>query len=320
MKNVFFWILRIATKQNNEKKKKKILPTKKVKRSFRDVWKQDYSWVMNHNNKPFCKVCQKTLAGGQAHLKRHEKGDFHLKRIAATSQTVALNIMTQHNSKLKAALEAKNSALKLLMLLVEHNLPFKLLEHLIKLLSSVCSDSKIAKQINCSRTKGRGLIIDVLAPKSLNEAGEKLRSAKFSLIIDETTDISTSKCLAIIARYFDDGTNEVRDRFLGLLEVSSCTANALYESITEFFILNKIPLKNMIGLAADNASVMMGNLNGVQAKFREVLPNLFVMGCICHSFHLCASAACLKLPRTIEDLVRDIYSYFSYSSKFRTIY
>ena len=34
-----------------------------------------------------------------------------------------------------------------------------------------------------------------------------------------------------------------------------------------------------------------------------------------HSAHLCASHACEKLPRAIENVVRDVYSYFSHSAK-----
>ena len=39
------------------------------------------------------------------------------------------------------------------------------------------------------------------------------------------------------------------------------------------------------------------------------------MRCICHSAHLCASHACEKLPRTAEELLRDVYNYFYHSSK-----
>ena len=39
------------------------------------------------------------------------------------------------------------------------------------------------------------------------------------------------------------------------------------------------------------------------------------MKCLCHSAHLCASHACEKLPRIVEDVVRDTYSYFSHSVK-----
>ena len=39
------------------------------------------------------------------------------------------------------------------------------------------------------------------------------------------------------------------------------------------------------------------------------------MKCFCHSAHLCASHACEKLLRMLEDLVRDIYSHFAHSAK-----
>lgn len=60
---------------------------------------------------------------------------------------------------------------------------------------------------------------------------------------------------------------------------------------------------------------MMGHLNVLKAKFKEILPNIVVIGCTCHSLHLCASYATKKLPSCIEHFVRDIYSYFANSSK-----
>lgn len=71
----------------------------------------------------------------------------------------------------------------------------------------------------------------------------------------------------------------------------------------------------MIGLAADNVAVMMGKLSSVQARFREMLPNLFCMGCVSHSFHSCSSGAVNKLLKSIEEFAPNIYKYFSNSSK-----
>ncbi|KAJ8968820.1 hypothetical protein NQ314_002082 [Rhamnusium bicolor] len=39
------------------------------------------------------------------------------------------------------------------------------------------------------------------------------------------------------------------------------------------------------------------------------------MKCICHSFHLCASYACEKLPQEVEQFCREVYNYFSNSPK-----
>ena len=60
---------------------------------------------------------------------------------------------------------------------------------------------------------------------------------------------------------------------------------------------------------------MFGQHHSVVSLLKEKIPFLFTMKCLCHSAHLCASHACEKLPRAIEDLVTDIYSHFSHSAK-----
>lgn len=71
----------------------------------------------------------------------------------------------------------------------------------------------------------------------------------------------------------------------------------------------------MVGIAGDAANVMMGAHNSLTSRFKKDIPSLFIMTCICHSFHLCASYSCKKLPRMVEDLVRDIYNFISCSPK-----
>lgn len=55
--------------------------------------------------------------------------------------------------------------------------------------------------------------------------------------------------------------------------------------------------------------------NFVVTLLQYEIPNIIILKCTCHSFHLCASYACTKLPRFIEDFIRDIYNYFSSSQK-----
>lgn len=59
----------------------------------------------------------------------------------------------------------------------------------------------------------------------------------------------------------------------------------------------------------------MGSHNSVVSRLKEAVPNIFIMKCICHSFHLCASYACEKLPQEVEKLTKDVYNYFSNSPK-----
>ncbi|XP_067214564.1 zinc finger protein 862-like isoform X3 [Linepithema humile] len=284
---------------------------KKYTQKFKIEWKQKWTWLENIKGSSYCTLCNKTLMGGITHLERHAQSNMHKKQeiyLSKVSMT-DLKILYSRNTTVRVA------ELKLCMFLSEHNLPFRILQHLPKLIQSVCPDSNIAKEIKCSRTKGTQILKEHVAPCSMMEICNILKTTKFSLIIDETTDISVIKSLAVVVRYFDTIKLIIRDRFLTLLEVKSCTAEDLYNSIAFFLETNGIPFENMIGFAADNCAVMMGDSNGVQARFKKKIPNLFVLGCVCHSMHLCSSAVCLKLPSAMEDLARDIYSYFKNSSK-----
>lgn len=71
----------------------------------------------------------------------------------------------------------------------------------------------------------------------------------------------------------------------------------------------------MIGFAADGANAMLGAHNSLSARLKNDVDGLFIMKCICHTFALCASHACLKLPRSIEDLAHDVFSYIQCSPK-----
>jgi hypothetical protein len=154
-----------------------------------------------------------------------------------------------------------------------------------------------------------------LEPYSKKITLDKLRKGKFSIIIDETTDVGTKKSLVVLARFFNKDLNKVKDHFVDLIEVSDASAKSLFNSIKLLLDSNNIPYNNLIGFGADNASVMMGNLGGVKAKLQEISPHIVIQGCGCHSLHLCASAACKKLPNCVEQFARDVYTYFSHSPK-----
>lgn len=60
---------------------------------------------------------------------------------------------------------------------------------------------------------------------------------------------------------------------------------------------------------------MMGENNSVASRLRVSCPGIFIMKCVCHSAHLCVSEACKYLPRSCEDLARNIYNFLKTSSK-----
>lgn len=155
-----------------------------------------------------------------------------------------------------------------------------------------------------------------MATENIRIVKEKIdQISSYSLIIDETIDIGTKKSLAIVIRFYDISLQSTKDHFLGLIQVTDCTAQSLFESIVNTLKTYEIPIDKLIGLGADNAAVMMGQFNGVCTKFKQVRPDIFILGCVCHSVHLCPSAAANKLPKSVEQFVRNVYNYFAYSSK-----
>ena len=67
-----------------------------------------------------------------------------------------------------------------------------------------------------------------------------------------------------------------------------------------------------MGYASDGENLMLDN-NFLLTKLKEVVPDLFVMKCFCHTFHLIAGHACEALSKTAEQLIHDIYNYFKLS-------
>ncbi|CAK1578832.1 unnamed protein product [Parnassius mnemosyne] len=60
---------------------------------------------------------------------------------------------------------------------------------------------------------------------------------------------------------------------------------------------------------------MFGDKHSLVTLFKNDIPHLFTMKCICHSFNLCASYACEKLPRGVEDFCRNVYNHIQNSPK-----
>lgn len=98
-------------------------------------------------------------------------------------------------------------------------------------------------------------------------------------------------------------------------QVTGSTGQSLYNMITDIFKLHNIPTVNMVGFAADGASNLMGEYNSLCSRLRENFSGICIVKCICHSLHLCASEAAKTLPRHCEDLIRNVYAFFSHSAK-----
>ncbi|XP_050065788.1 E3 SUMO-protein ligase KIAA1586-like isoform X3 [Aphis gossypii] len=208
----------------------------------------------------------------------------------------------------------KETEIRIASFVVEHNIPINVSDHLVNLINSIKLEPKHLAKLTYDRTKCTSIINNVIAATRFEYLKNYLKTNKFSLLVDESTDTSSVKNLAMVVRTCQNF--EVSDQFLTLLLVANATADSMYKAITDFFNSYDIPYTiNLIGFAADGANAMMGKSHSLQSFLKNDIQELFVMKCVCHSLALCAEYVCRKLPDEVETLIRNIYNFFNHSYK-----
>jgi len=198
--------------------------------------------------------------------------------------------------------QVQKAEIKLSGFLAEHNISFLSIDHLEPLLKDIFPDSKICQQMKLKRTKATNIIKNVFAPTEKDLLTKKLNSIKFSVMIDESTDIACTSTMCIVVRFFDINLGKISTQFWDLLPVynlensdqvnAGATAENIFSNVNNSFKKNNVNIENIIGFGSDGCSTMMGKNNSVSSRMKEMFPGVFIMRCICHSLHFCCSVAC----------------------------
>nr|XP_042909175.1 uncharacterized protein LOC122271550 [Parasteatoda tepidariorum] len=267
--------------------------------------------------KAFCKVCKVQLRAHRSDLTKH----------AATVKLVrnARTIAVPTQRKLPAIFSQKTATtsfeIKLAAFVACHT-SIRSVDHLTELLksefppqsSSSSSSSICLKDIKLHRTKCSAIIKKDIAPALFEEQIEGIKDEMFSLIIDESTDVSCVKHLCLCIRYYHPKDNRIVSQYLGLIHVTVTTAEVLYNTVKSFSGQNKIEIKQCFAIATDGASNLCGVNNSLFTLMKQDNPDLILVKCICHSLHLVCSHASEELPSNIDYLLRETYNWFHRSA------
>ena len=108
--------------------------------------------------KVYCKVCKKELAAVVTALKKHSKEQYHVERISELLDPNLVQIYSVLVDHSCMARNTHNAELRIATFLSEHDLSFKLIDHLSNLLPILCPDSKIASHVKCKQTKMKCIV------------------------------------------------------------------------------------------------------------------------------------------------------------------
>ena len=126
-----------------------------------------------------------------------------------------------------------------------------------------------------------------------NTVVSKIKAAKcYSILADETTDISSSKQLTLCCRYFDDDAKKVCEDFLEFVPVYDVTGVGLAKVILNKVTQLSLDPNKIVGQGYDGAAAMSGHLNGVRAHISSKYPKALYVYCSAHSLNLAVSKSC----------------------------
>ncbi|XP_037943395.1 E3 SUMO-protein ligase KIAA1586-like [Teleopsis dalmanni] len=293
--------------------------SKKYYQKYTKAWESDVllkEWIspdITNNSMAICKYCRINLKADRKDLVAHASTEKHNKSVEAhksakSCYTLPTLFKTIDSETIKIA------ELKITAFIAEHA-SIHTVNHLTEILPKLDKTSETLSKLKLHKTKCTMIIKNVLSPCMLQDLVQEIGDSAYSIIIDESTDISTLKILCTMIRFFSMPKKNIVTTFYRIIKLTEFDAQSICDAIKAQLQSDNLNFQNLIGIGVDGANVMIGKNKSVATILKKDLPDLIVVKCISHSLHLCAEKATETLPRQLEFLVREVHNWFSYSSK-----
>ncbi|XP_075167429.1 zinc finger MYM-type protein 1-like [Haematobia irritans] len=126
----------------------------------------------------------------------------------------------------------------------------------------------------------------------------------YSILADESADISGKEQLSVGIRFFDTKTLKIREEFLGFVELEAMD--------DEFFFLNEgLDEFKCVGQGYDGCATMVGKFGGVQALLKQTYPKALYFHCASHKLNLVINDLnTIPEVRNTISTIKDIINFF----------
>ena len=148
----------------------------------------------------------------------------------------------------------------------------------------------------------------------LKITAEVKEAGYFTIITDETKDISKCEQLSICLRYVYEGI--IHECFFGFVHAEELNASALAEYILKVLSELHLSISDCVSQCYDGASVMSGCYSGVSTRVLEMNPKAVYIHCCAHRLNLVLVDSCKSIAAASDffSLLEALYIYFISSS------
>ena len=298
------------------------------KRSFNSGWYNRFKWLEYDSQKDaaFCHSCRVVsgtvnLNGEPAFIhsgyrnwkkatsyftthERSESDKSAIARLASTrhSTNVYAMLNAQNDKERNENLECLRVIFSSIRYLARQGLPLRKKEHLesnlMQLLLLRSRDfpllsSWLQRKTSWTTWSTQNEILELMAHEVLRTILAETRG-HFSVIVDETMDVSRKEQLVVVIRTVDDSMM-VSENLLGLYAMEKCDAESITSAILDVLHRCGLNIGDLRGQAFDGASVMSGAKSGVGKRILDMEPRAVLIHCQSHSLNLAVQDACSKV-------------------------
>jgi len=128
---------------------------------------------------------------------------------------------------------------------------------------------------------------------------------KFSLQLDESTDVAEMSQLLVFVRYVKG--EDIKEEFLFCKPLTTTTKAAdVKKLVDDFFATNRLSWSNVSAVCSDGAPAMLGCKSGFAALVKADAPHIIVTHCVLHRHALASKTLPPKLADVLNVVVKTV--------------
>ena len=293
-------------------------------RSFNAKWLQLFAWLTfdSIRNAMFCTICQKHkkknnfVYPGASNFRKsslvdHASSNDHVQALKSDEAAKDNKLKTMVEKVYEKTDDAMTTLFRNAYYIAKENLPidkYQSLNELSKMNGAPITSTMYQEDTACSE------FIKIISSQIEQTVLQDVKdSPAFSIMIDESTDLSTQKHLILYLSYLKDAKLTIT--YSKLINLTACDSVAITSQLIAYLQANDVDLSKMYGMGSDGAAVMIGKHTGVSQLLKENSPYLIEMHCVAHRLALACVDLSKEIPeiKFVESIIKTVYTYFKRS-------